>query len=80
MGHGSIDHALAVNGIELVIACQPLVPSQPSKGPLDHPTAGQHFKTFDIIAAQDDLDTDIEFPLGPCEEVSGILPVCPDLG
>jgi hypothetical protein len=79
VGHGGIDHALAVYGIELVILCQALVSSQPGKGAFHYPAAWQDFKAFHVVAAQDNLDREAVLLLGPREQVACILSICPDL-
>jgi len=77
VNHGKLNHGFAANGKRLIVFAQAAILSQPGERSFDHPSSGQHRKTFNVLTAFDNLQdpaTEISSPVNELACVSTISP------
>jgi hypothetical protein len=77
LNHSHINKIFTAIPTSFIIFAQPTIPSQPSKGSLNHPTSRQHLKTFDILRAFYDLKdptADTFYPVNQFASITSIRP------
>ena len=78
MDHGQADPSFAALGGLLVILAQASETHQPGKGSFHDPALGQDVKTFEFVAAFDDLQAPAGQSAHPGDELSRVTAISPN--
>ncbi len=78
MDHGEVDHRLADPRPLLVVLRESPIPPEPSKCPLDHPSARQHREADRIRRPLDDLDRPTPRQFNQLRDLPAIAAIRPD--
>src|SRR5271166_1438370 len=78
--HANANHRRTVVQANLIVSAQPPRLEQPAESALYHPSSGQYFETFDVVAAADNLQsqfaegTQLLHPVDQGSEISAVSP------
>lgn len=78
--HANPNHRRTVIQANLIVSAQPPRLEQPAEGALYHPSSGQHFETFDVVATADNLQsqfaegTQLLYPVDQGSEITAVSP------